>query len=223
MTNTRDTLPLNVAGTLDIRHLSFHWILGIGNWKLLLCMPLKDQLDLFNLVKEEAFDWFAKEIATLRSGRVKPDLVETLQVEYYGTRSPLNSLASVASSDARTLVVTPYDKNAISDIEKAMIDANLGVQPTVDGDVIRLYFPSLTEDIRQQTLKTLHAKAEETRVRLRQGRDEALRDLKQQKDKGEATEDDWYNGKKQLNEAIDAANKEIDELVKKKEGDIQSV
>lgn len=186
-------------------------------------MPLANAEKQFNTTKDEAFEWLHKEVGSLRSGRVKPDLVQSIPVEAYGARSPLNGVASVSSSDARTLVVSPWDKSIIPAVEKAITVANLGVQPIVDGDIIRLSFPSLTEEVREQILKVLHAKAEEARVRLRQGRDEALRLLKQEKEKSDITEDDFYDGKAELDELIDKANTEIADIIKRKEEEIKAV
>lgn len=182
-----------------------------------------DVKPIFEEARVQALEWFRQEIHSLRSSRVKPDLVTNIPIDAYGSRSPLQSLASVSNSDARTLVISPYDKNTIRDIEKAVTDANLGVQPVNDGQIIRLVFPSLTDEVRQQTMKVLHNKAEETRVKLRQGRDEAVRALKQQKEKGDATEDDFYDGKKELDELIDKANEEIVGIVDKKEQDIATI
>lgn len=166
---------------------------------------------------------FRKDTGALRTGRVTPDLVESIPVEAYGSRSPLNSLASVSSSDARTLVISPFDKNIMSDIEKAVTNANLGVNPTTDSSIIRLAFPSMTEESRQRTIKVLHGKAEEARVRLRQGRDEALKGLKDDKEKNDITEDDFYDGKKKLDELIAKANDEVALLTKKKEEEITTI
>jgi ribosome recycling factor len=125
--------------------------------------------------------------------------------------------------DARTILVSPWDKGAISAIEKAIIEANIGVMPTIDGSNIRLAFPTLTEEVRNQTIKVLHAKAEESRIRMRQGRDEALRLLKQEKEKGTISEDDFYGGKKHLDELITKASGEIEERIKTKEQDIKTI
>lgn len=182
-----------------------------------------DVKPIFEEAKMQALEWFQGEVSGLRSSRVKPDLVTSIQVEAYGSRSPLQSVASVSNSDARTLVVSPYDKNTIGDIERAITDANLGVQPVNDGQVIRLVFPSLTDEVRQQTIKLLHNKAEEARVKLRQGRDEAVRALKQQKEAGDATEDDFYDGKKELDELIEKANADVEAAVEKKEQDIATI
>ncbi|HLC49379.1 MAG TPA: ribosome-recycling factor [Candidatus Andersenbacteria bacterium] len=186
-------------------------------------MPIPQAEQIFKLAKDEALEWFDKEIAGLRSGRVKPGLVDSIQVELYGSRSPLKGLASVSNMDARTILVSPWDKNAIAAIQKAITEANIGVMPTVDGSNIRLAFPSLTEEVRNQTIKTLHAKAEEARIRMRQGRDEALRLLKQEKEKGTLSEDDFYGGKKHLDELIAKVQVDIEGRIKAKEQDIKTI
>lgn len=186
-------------------------------------MALQDAYDTFELGKEEVLEWLTHEVAGLRSGRVKPDIVTKLQVEHYGTRNPLQSLAGVSSIDARTLTISPYDPSAVRAIEKAIADADLGVNPVVDGHIIRLSFPSLTQEVRERTVKQLHAKAEEARIRLRQTRDEALKTIKEEKEEGTVTEDDFYTGKETLDEMIQAANKDIEQLVKKKEEEVRAL
>ncbi len=186
-------------------------------------MPIPQAEQIFNEASDEALEWFEKEISGLRSGRVKPALVDSIQVELYGSRNPIKGLASVSNMDARTILISPWDKNAIPAIEKAITEANIGVMPTVDGSNIRLAFPSLTEEVRAQTIKTLHAKAEETRIRMRQGRDEALRLLKQEKEKGDISEDDFYGGKKHLDELIAKVQTVIEERTKAREVDIKTI
>ncbi|MEO6077786.1 MAG: ribosome-recycling factor, partial [Candidatus Andersenbacteria bacterium] len=124
---------------------------------------------------------------------------------------------------ARTLVVSPWDKSTIPAIEKAIIEANVGVMPTIDGAVLRLSFQSLTEEVRLQTIKALHAKAEETRIRMRKGRDEALKFLKNEKEAGKISEDDFYGGKKHLDELIGKAQETLEERVKTKETEIKTI
>lgn len=177
----------------------------------------------FQTAKQETLAWLRQEVSALRSSRVKPDIVERLAVESYGALTPLNGLASISSTDARTLVVAPWDKNNIAAIEKAISTANIGVQPVVDGAIIRLSFASLTDEVRARTIKLLHDQAEEARVRLRQARDESLRLLRQQKEKGDIPEDDFYNGKDNLDKLIEAANSEIAQLVAKKEEEIKTI
>lgn len=184
---------------------------------------MSDFYEIFAGAKSETREWFINGIAGVRTGRVTPDIVERIPVEHYGARTPLNGLASVSNSDARTLVISPWDGGAAPAIKKALTEANLGVQPSKDGEIIRLVFPSLTEEIRKQTVKILHNKVEEARVRLRQARDEALKLLKEEKEAGNETEDNFYNGKKKLDEMIDAANAEIEQIAAKKEEDIRAI
>jgi ribosome recycling factor len=186
-------------------------------------MALKSAYQEFDTEAKEALEWFQGEISGLRTGRVTPALVEKIQAEHYGARTPLKGLATISSSDGRTLMIAPWDEAAIPTIEKALTDAQLGVNPTVDGNVIRLGFPSLTEEMRQQTIRQLNSKAEETRVRLRKARDEALNGIKREQKSGNLTEDDMYDGKKELNERIDSRNKDIEDIVEKKEADISQM
>jgi len=186
-------------------------------------MSLQEAYDIFQTERGEVLEWFRQEIAGLRSGRVKPDVIINIQVEHYGTRNQLQSLATVSSLDARTLAVSPYDPSAIQAVEKALTNAGLGVNPSVDGNMIRLAFPSLTEEVRNQTVKLLHKKAEEARVRLRRARDEALKLVKEQKEKGDLTEDDFYNGRAKLDEMIGKTNEEIETSIRKKEEEVRVV
>lgn len=186
-------------------------------------MALQDAYKIFETGQAEASEWFENEIRTLRTGRAIPDMVNNIAVEHYGTRTPVQGVASVANADARTLVITPWDASAIPAIEKALIHAELGAQPTVDGQLIRLIFPTMSEETREQTVRTLHKKAEEARVRLRQARDEALSLITKEKQSSDITEDDFYGGKRELNVRIDAANREIETAVKGKEESIRQL
>lgn len=167
--------------------------------------------------------WFQNEVGGLRTGRVRANIVEGLQVEHYGVRTPLQGLASISLSDARTMVIAPWDPSALGSIEKAIIDAQIGVQPIVDGKVVRLSFPSLNEEMREQTIKQLHKKAEEARVKLRQARDESLSALKKDKEHSDITEDDFYEGKENLDKMINNANDAIAQVTKKKEEEIRTI
>lgn len=186
-------------------------------------MPIKEHLDSFESNKNETLNWYTDEIAGIRSGRVTPNLVNNVNVEHYGTRTPLNGLASINNSDARTLIVSPWDKGAMQPIEKALTEADLGVMPSVDGEIIRIVFPSLTEEAREKTIKQLHHKTEEARVRLRQARDESLKEIKKEKEQGDITEDDFYDSKEQLDKLIDQANDELEATEEKKKNDIKAI
>lgn len=199
---------------------------GIQNWRVMCYgtrMSLENAYKTFERGKSESIAWLHNETSSLRTGRVKPDLVDSITIEHYGVQTPLKGLASVSNSDARTLVISPWDPSAIAAIKKALTEAQLGVQPVEDGRMVRLSFSSMTDDVREQTVKMLHKKAEEARVRLRRARDEALSMIRQEKQDGEVTEDDFYEGKKKLDEKIDEANEEISKLVSKKEDEIRVV
>ena len=186
-------------------------------------MDIHEVYSAFKSEREEATTWLEHEIVSLRTGRVTPRLVERILVEHYGTRTPLHGLASISNLDARTLVVQPWDAAAVTSIEKALVDANIGVNPTVDREVIRLVFPGMTDEMRQQQLKKLHAIAEETRVRFRQARDEALKELKTGKERGDLTEDDFYEGREELDDLINQANQAVEKIVTRKKEDIAAV
>ncbi|MBI4022292.1 MAG: ribosome recycling factor [Candidatus Andersenbacteria bacterium] len=186
-------------------------------------MTLEAAYDQFNQAKTEAEAWFREEMVTLRTGRISPELVARVPVEHYGSLTPLQGVASIAKSDARTLTITPWDRHAIVPVEKALTAAQLGAQPMVDGKVVRLVFPTMTQEARGQTVKRLHQLAEEARVRLRLGRDTALKHMREAKESGALTEDDFYTGRQKLDELIDTANGEIAQLIQGKEKDIRSL
>ena len=186
-------------------------------------MSLENAYQKFTEAAQEGTTWFQNEVVGLRTGRVKANIVDGLQVEHYGVRTPLQGLASVSLSDARTIIIAPWDPSALASIEKAIIDAQLGVQPVVDGKVVRLSFPSLNEEMREQTIKQLHKKAEDAHVKLRQARDESLSILKKEKENSDITEDDFYEGKERLDKLIDEANNTIAQTTKKKEEEIRTI
>lgn len=186
-------------------------------------MSLEQATKHFANTKTETTTWFAQEIAGLRSSRVKPEAVESVTVEYYGAKSPLNSLASVSSLDARTLLISPWDKGAVVPIEKALTEAQLGAMPVVDGQLIRLSFPTLTQEVREHTIKQLHKKGEEARVRLRIGRDEALKIVRAAKDEEKVSEDDFYKTREKLDMLITEANEALATALKKKEDEIRLI
>lgn len=186
-------------------------------------MILEEYYRQFNQAKDEATAWLAEEAAGLRSGRVSTDLVARIPVEHYGTRTPLQGVASIVKVDARTLTITPWDATAVVPVQKALVAARVGAQPMVDGKVVRLVFPPLTEEDRERTVKRLHQLAEEARVRLRVGRDAALKHLREAKEAGTLTEDEFYTGRDKLDELTRAANEVIAALVQGKEKDIRNV
>lgn len=167
--------------------------------------------------------WLRDEIVSLRTGRVVPAMIEDIMIEQYGTKMPLKGVASITNADARTLMVSAWDAAIVPEIEKAITDANLGVAPIVDGSNVRLSFPALTEEGREDTVKVLHRQAEEARIRLRKGRDEGIKTMKSKKEDGEISEDDMRRGKQKLDEMIQTANKEIEGIVQQKEIEIRAI
>jgi ribosome recycling factor len=163
------------------------------------------------------------ELATVRTGRASPHLLDRLVIDYYGTQSPLKQLAQVAATDARLLTVTPYDKSSISAIEKAVMESDLGLTPSNDGNVIRLQIPELTEERRKELVKVVHGVAEQGRVAVRNIRRDVMHDLRELKKEGEAGSDEEHHGETELQKHTDAAITEIDSLLKGKEEEILEV
>ena len=163
------------------------------------------------------------ELGTIRTGRASPHLLDRLSIDYYGAQTPLKQLAQVAATDARMLTVTPYDKSSINAIEKAVMESDLGLTPSNDGNVIRLQIPELTEERRKELVKVVHQVAEDGRVAVRNVRRDVMQDLRELKKEGEAGSDEEHHGETELQKATDTAIGEIDSLLKGKEEEILEV
>ena len=159
----------------------------------------------------------------IRTGRASPALVEKLNIEYYGTPTPLNQLASINVPEPRLLVITPYDKSQMSVIEKAIMASDLGVTPSNDGNVIRLPFPPLTEERRKEMIKVAHHRAEEGRVAVRNVRRHSKDELEKMQKDGTISEDDLKRAEKDLQKETDAHVEEIDKLLATKEQELKEV
>jgi ribosome recycling factor len=163
------------------------------------------------------------ELATVRTGRASPHLLDRVVVDYYGTETPLRQLSQVAATDARLLTLTPYDKNAIKAVEKAILESDLGLTPSNDGNVIRLQIPELNEERRRDLVKVVHNVAEEGRVAVRNIRRDVMHDLRELKKEGEVGEDDERRAEAELQKCTDDATSEIEALLKAKEEEILEV
>ena len=163
------------------------------------------------------------ELATVRTGRASPHLLDRIVVDYYGTPTPLKQLANVATTDARLLTVTPYDKSALAAIEKSIQESDVGLTPSNDGNLIRLQIPELTEERRREMVKVVHGVAEEGRVAVRNVRRDVMQDLREMKKEGDAGEDDERRAESALQKQTDEAIAEIDTLLKGKEEEILEV
>jgi ribosome recycling factor len=163
------------------------------------------------------------ELATVRTGRASPHLLDRVVVDYYGAETPLKQLAQVAATDARLLTLTPYDKSSISAIEKAIMESDLGLTPSNDGNVVRLSIPELNEERRRDLVKVVHGVAEQGRIAIRNIRRDVMHDLRELKKEGEAGEDDERRAESELQRLTDEAIGNIDTALKGKEEEILEV
>lgn len=160
---------------------------------------------------------------TIRAGRANPSLLDRVTVDYYGSPTPLKALANVSVPDPRTLLITPFDPKSISNIEKGINEANIGINPSNDGKVIRLAMPTLTEERRKELTKSVKKYGEEAKVAIRNVRREENEALKKQQKDGELTEDDVKSAMNDIQKAVDKAIKEIDEMVAAKDKEVMAV
>jgi ribosome recycling factor len=163
------------------------------------------------------------DLLSIRTGRASPALVERLQVEYYGTLTPLNQVASIAVPEPRLLVIRPWDPAALTDIERAILKSDLGLTPMSDGKLIRLNIPRLTEERRRELAKVVSRRVEEGRVAVRNLRRDALQDLKDFEKEKMISEDDFFRGKDEVQELTDEFIKKIDEIGQRKEEELLEI
>ncbi len=160
---------------------------------------------------------------TVRTGRARPSLVENIKASYYGTMTPLQQMAKIVAPEARQLLIEPFDKSVIENIEKAILKANLGLTPNNDGNVIRINIPQLTEERRKELVKVVHDKAEKGKISLRNIRRDANDRLKDMENDGNISEDNYHRGLDNIQEITDDYTEKIDEIVEKKEEEIMEV
>lgn len=168
-------------------------------------------------------DFFKEEIKSIRTGRAAPALVEDLKVSYYNVPTPLKQLAAINTPEPRLIVISPYDKSILGEIEKAVSESDLGLTPTNDGNVLRITIPPLNEERREELVKTIRQKAEEVKVTMRNSRREAVEDLERKEKAGEISEDDKFKGEKSIQETLANYMKQIDEIVLVKEKEIREI
>ena len=172
---------------------------------------------------QKSIDNLSRELANISAGRANSNLLNGVTVDYYGAPTPVQQLASINVPEARLLVISPYDKSSVADIEKAIIAANLGVNPTSDGEVIRISVPALTEERRKELVKEVKKIGENAKVAVRNVRRDANDTLKKQQKDGDITEDDLRSQTDDVQSLTDDSIKEIDQLIDDKENDIMSV
>ena len=172
---------------------------------------------------KRTIDATQREFSTIRTGRAQSGLVEGISIEYYGTPVPLKQLASISTPEARLIVINPWDKNVIGDIEKAILKSNLGIMPNNDGKVIRITVPQLTQERRGELKKVLRKIAESGKVSLRTARRVAIEHLESLFKEKKITEDDKFSSKDDIQKVIEKYEKEIDKHLEEKEKEISEV
>lgn len=166
--------------------------------------------------------WLSDELAGVRTGRATPNLLDSVKVDAYGSKMPLSQVANIGTEDPRTLRVVPFDVGLAKDVEKAITAANLGVGTASDGKTIRVTFPMLTAERREQLVRLAKQKLEEARVSLRGHRDEVWSTLQSQEKEGLISEDVKFKGKDDMQKIIDDGNKALEDVFKKKEDEIMT-
>lgn len=161
-------------------------------------------------------------LADIRAGRSNASLLNPVQVDYYGAPTPLNQMASISVPEARQLLITPYDKNTLKDIERAIYESNLGLTPQNDGENIRLIIPQLTEDRRKELVKDVKAELEKAKVAVRNIRRDAMDDLKKGNKDGEFNDDEFHDLEDQVQKETDAGIKNLEEIAKRKEDELMN-
>ena len=162
-------------------------------------------------------DWLSREYKGVRTGRATPAILDGVSVSVYGSTVPLKQVGNISVEDARSLRVTPWDASTIKDIERAIVAANLGVGTSADSSGVRVTFPELTSERREQLVKLAKGKLEEARAGIRVSRDEVWKDIQEREREGTLTEDDKFTLKDQLQERVDAANSELEKMFDSKE------
>ncbi len=172
---------------------------------------------------QKAIESVQHEMALIRTGRATTNLLDVVRVEYYGAHVPVNQVATIGVPEPRLLTIQPWDKGAMSAIEKAILASGLGLTPSNDGTIIRLPIPQLTEERRKDLVRVVHKLAEEGRVSIRNARREANEMLKEGEKEGEIPEDDCKKAQKHVQDLTDEHIKKIDEILKRKEAEIMEV
>lgn len=172
---------------------------------------------------KKAQEALQRQLGQIRAGRANASLLDRITVDYYGVPTPVNQMASITIPEARVLMVTPFDKNMINDVEKAILASDIGLNPANDGNVIRLVIPQLTEERRKELAKEVKKESEGAKIAVRNIRREAMDEYKKQQKNGDMTEDDLRNAEKDIQTLTDDNIKAIDSIVAEKEKELLEV
>jgi len=184
---------------------------------------MKELLDDGRRRMQKSLKAFKEEMARVRTGRASVSLLEGIKVDYYGTKMPIPQMATVTVQEARYIVIQPWDASTVKAIEKAIMESDLGLTPTTDGQVIRITVPPLPEERRRDLVKLVRRMAEEARIAIRNIRRELMDDLKKKKKEGEISEDDFHRYQDQVQKLTDEFIKEIEKVLEEKEKEILTV
>lgn len=184
---------------------------------------MKEQLNIAKEKMQKTIDSLSREFVSIRAGRANPDVLNKVQAEYWGTMTPVSQMASISVTEARTLLIQPYDASALKSIEKAILASDIGITPNNDGKTIRLNFPQLTEERRKELCKGIKKYGEEAKVAIRTVRRDSMDKFKAMKKNSEITEDDMKQCEKDLQKVVDKFCEEVDSMVASKEKEILSI
>ena len=184
---------------------------------------LQDEYKVYEEKMKKSIDSVASDFAAVRAGRANAAVLDRIMVDYYGSPTPIQQIASISSPDARTLLISPWDKSSLRSIERALQNSDLGINPQNDGSQLRLSFPQLTEERRKELVKQIRKYAEGGKVAVRNIRRDAMDTFKKQEKKSEITEDDLKQVEKDLQKLTDDSCKALDDLLAKKEKELMAV
>lgn len=171
----------------------------------------------------KAVEAYTRQLASIRAGRASASLLDRITVPYYGAPTPLNQMAGISVPEARLLVIQPYDKSVLGEIEKAILKSDIGITPTNDGNIIRLAIPALTEERRKELAKEVKKEAEDAKIAIRNIRRDANDDFKKLEKSGDITEDDLHRNGEEIQKLTDSYIEKIDEIAKNKENEIMEI
>ena len=184
---------------------------------------MEDVIQVMKTKMKKSVEHFEGSLGSIRAGRANPALLDKIAVDYYGTPTPIQQMAAVSVAEARILVIQPWDKSSMGLIEKAILKSDLGINPTNDGNVIRVVFPQPTEERRKELCKQVKAQAEDAKVTVRSIRRDAVEKAKAQKKASEITEDDLKDMEKEIQTITDNSCKDIDKIAAAKEKEILEI
>ena len=184
---------------------------------------LKEEYKVYEDKMRKSIDSVAADFASVRAGRANASVLDRIMVDYYGSPTPIQQIAAISSPDARTLLISPWDKTAVKGIEKAIQNSDLGINPQNDGASIRLNFPQLTEERRKELVKQIRKYAEAGKGAIRNIRRDAMEAFKKKEKSSEITEDDLKQAEKDLQKLTDDSCKKLDDLLAKKEKELMAV